>query len=430
MQNHNSSVQDLLREVLSLREVLNNVGAHIYTKDTAGNYTYANNMVCELFGGQLADVVGKDDSHFFDLAVSDQLRLNDRRVLEHGETLASEELNIIKASGETRIYWTVKAPVRDEQGDIIGMCGISTDITERKRLEGELREQRQLLDTVLNNVDSYIYMKSEDRRFLYVNERTARLLGRPPQDIVGKLDSEVACRKIADQWWAMDCKVFETGGKIASGEEFANENGQSSYYWSVKVPIVLQGQPKALIGFSTDITELQLLKKELERQALTDMLTGVSNRRHFMQCLEREFGRARRYGKSLAVMILDIDHFKRINDSHGHLAGDRVLSTVASHLQGLMRQHDILSRIGGEEFAIVLPETDAEGACILAGRLCESVRALKIGSEEGRDIGLTVSIGVSALQPSTADSQTMLQMADKALYLSKDAGRDRSCLLM
>ncbi|MFC3626680.1 diguanylate cyclase [Vogesella amnigena] len=426
----NNHVQELLRELLSLRQVLNNVGAYIYTKDVAGNYTYANNMVCELFGVALHDVVGSDDSRFFDLDISNQLRLNDRKVLDHGETLVSEELNIIKATGETRIYWTVKAPVRDEQGTIIGMCGISTDITERKRLEAELREQRQLLDTVLNNVDSYIYMKSEDRRFLYVNERTAALLGLAPEDIIGKLDSEVIARATADHLWEIDRQVFDSGHKMAGEEEITDESGRASYYWSVKVPIVLQDQPKALIGFSTDITELQLLKKELERQALTDMLTGVSNRRFFMQSLEREFSRARRYSTSLAVMILDIDHFKNINDSHGHHAGDLVLTRVASHLQGLMRQHDILSRIGGEEFAIILPETDAEGACVLANRLCESVRELAMHSEEGRQLPITVSIGVSALQPSTADSQTMLKLADKALYLSKDAGRDRTCLLM
>lgn len=426
----NNHVQELLRELLSLRQVLNNVGAYIYTKDVAGNYTYANNMVCELFGVALQDVVGCDDSQFFDLEISNQLRLNDRKVLDHGETMVSEELNIIKATGETRIYWTVKAPVRDEQGAIIGMCGISTDITERKRLEAELHEQRQLLDTVLNNVDSYIYMKSEDRRFLYVNERTAALLGLAPEDIIGKLDSEVIARATADHLWEIDRQVFDSGHKMAGEEEITDESGRASYYWSVKVPIVLQDQPKALIGFSTDITELQLLKKELERQALTDMLTGVSNRRFFMQSLEREFSRARRYSTSLAVMILDIDHFKHINDSHGHHAGDLVLTRVASHLQGMMRQHDILSRIGGEEFAIILPETDAEGACVLANRLCESVRELAMLSEEGERLPITVSIGVSALQPSTADSQTMLKLADKALYLSKDAGRDRTCLLM
>lgn len=426
----NKNVQELLRELLSLRQVLNNVGAYIYTKDTNGRYTYANNMVCELFGLALHDVVGKDDSQFFDLDISNQLQLNDRKVLADGETLVSEELNIVKATGETRIYWTVKAPVRDEQGEIIGMCGISTDITERKQLEAQLHEQRQLLDTVLNNVDSYIYMKSEDRRFLYVNEHSARLLGLPAEDIIGRLDSEVLASATADHLWEIDRQVFDSGHKMAGEEEITDESGHSSYYWSVKVPIVLQDKPKALIGFSTDITELQLLKKELERQALTDMLTGVSNRRFFMQSLEREFSRARRYGTSMAVMILDIDHFKQINDSHGHHAGDLVLTGVASHLQGMMRQHDILSRIGGEEFAIILPETDAEGACVLANRLCESVRQLAIRSDDGHQMPITVSIGVSALQPSTADSHTMLKLADKALYLSKDAGRDRTCLLM
>lgn len=420
--------QQLQRELWGLQQVLNNVGAYIFTKDLAGCYTYANQLVCELFGLPLAEVLGKDDSHFFDLAVSDQLRVNDRRVMEQGETLAREEHNVVRSSGDSRIYWTVKAPVRDEHGQIVGMCGISTDITERKQLEETLREQSHLLDTVLNNVDSNIYMKTIERRYLYANEQAASRLGSTSADIVGKLDSDLLGPQVAERLWAIDRQVFETGQKVAGEEEIIHDDGRHACYWSVKVPISLKDQPRALIGFSTDITELQLLRKQLEQQALTDMLTGISNRRHFMQRLEQAFSLARRHHQPLSLIMLDIDFFKHINDRYGHLSGDKVLVALAQHLQGLMRESDVVGRIGGEEFAILLPQTDGEAALAVAERLRSSVADMVVSGDDDRSISLTASFGVAALPPEAVDGLILLKLADQALYYCKDNGRNRGHL--
>ena len=127
--------------IIGLRTILDQTGTYIFTKDMAGRYTYVNQMTQDLFGASFEEIIGRDDSHFFDLALADELRLNDRAVIDFGETIEREETNIVKASGETRIYWTVKKPLRNELGQIIGMCGISTDITERKAMETALRER-------------------------------------------------------------------------------------------------------------------------------------------------------------------------------------------------------------------------------------------------------------------------------------------------
>ena len=145
-----------IEKIQQLQTTLDQVGAYVYNKDMQGRYTFANKPVCDLFSYPLNEVVGFTDEKFFDLSICNQLRFHDRRVLDLGERIESEETNIIAATGETRIYWTVKIPLKDIEGNITGMCGISTDITERRRLEMLLQEQKLLLDTILNNVDSYI----------------------------------------------------------------------------------------------------------------------------------------------------------------------------------------------------------------------------------------------------------------------------------
>ncbi len=415
----------LQAELLHLRTVINNVGAYIYTKDTAGCYTYVNELVAQLFGRPLDQIIGHRDEEFFDLAISDELRRHDRRVLDHGETLTREERNIVKPSGELRIYWTVKAPVRDAAGTIVGMCGISTDITERKRLEGELERQRQLLDTVLSNIDACVYMKDRDHRYLYVNNRTAEQYGRPIEGIVGRLEGEVLPPEQARLFWDLDEQVFASGKRQSGEETLVAPDGQTRHFWSIKVPLQQEGQPDALIGFSSDITELHLLKEELRRQANTDQLTGISNRRHFLEAAGTELARSRRYGHALSVLLFDLDHFKEINDRHGHQAGDRVLMESARHSQALIRDSDLIGRMGGEEFAVLLPETGHGDAAALAQRLCAALRGLQLRGDWNGTITATASVGVAQLQATDSTIESLLARADRAMYLAKQGGRDR-----
>jgi diguanylate cyclase (GGDEF)-like protein/PAS domain S-box-containing protein len=416
-----------LDELLSLRTLLDQLGAYIYTKDTAGRYTFVNEMVCQLFGRPREQIVGRDDSHFFDLEKSNELRVNDQRVMGLGETIMGEELNVVQPSGETRIYWSVKAPVRNAAGKIVGMCGISNDITERKRLEKEVEKQQQMLDTILNNVDAYVYLKNSERRYLYVNNRTAELFGRPAEQIVGRVDEDLMPKELADNFGKLDRQVFESQSKQCGEETFRDQSGAVRHYWSIKMPIKLPDQPDALIGLSSDITELHELKEELQRQALTDALTGLHNRHYFYPEAAKQFSCAKRYRQNLSVLLLDIDLFKQINDEFGHQAGDEVIRRVAAHCRHILRGSDLLGRIGGEEFAFALPNTDADGALLLAGRLCASIRELRVRGDWLGEIAPTVSVGVATLAEQDSCFDALLARADKALYRAKQAGRDQVC---
>ncbi|MDE2382203.1 MAG: PAS domain-containing protein, partial [Xanthomonadaceae bacterium] len=188
------------------RLLLDEVGAFVYTTDSEGRFTYANQLVLDLLGPnlRLEDVYGKSFTDFVDIGGDDKLRETDRRVLRDGETIAREEDNHIHATGETRTYWSVKKPLHDNDGNIVGLIGISHDITEKKRLEDKLRQQKELLDVVLDNVDALVYMKGANRRFLYANRHLAEVFGQPIEHIIGRLDSELMPKDVADAFWEKD----------------------------------------------------------------------------------------------------------------------------------------------------------------------------------------------------------------------------------
>ncbi|POA20279.1 GGDEF domain-containing protein [Pseudomonas sp. FW300-N1A1] len=158
--------------------------------------------------------------------------------------------------------------------------------------------------------------------------------------------------------------------------------------------------------------------------ATRDFLTGAYNRRALMVLGERELSRAIRNGRPLSVLQLDIDHFKRINDTYGHDGGDQVLKFFVRQLERIIRQHDVLARMGGEEFVILLPDTDLEGARLLAERLLKTLRKAPL-SHEGQCIGVTCSLGVSAWRGTGDSLEALLIRADQLLYQAKQQGRDR-----
>ncbi|MDE2117333.1 MAG: diguanylate cyclase [Betaproteobacteria bacterium] len=180
-------------------------------------------------------------------------------------------------------------------------------------------------------------------------------------------------------------------------------------------------------GVVSDITERKQLEDELKRQARIDLLTGLNNRRHFFELAEQELARAKRYGAPLQVLMLDVDHFKLVNDTYGHHIGDLVLQKLSEVCVQTLRGIDILGRIGGEEFAILLPETRGEQALEVAERLRLSIAGAAVPLEQGGSVHLTVSIGVASVVAMDARIDDVLKRADMALYAAKNAGRNRVC---
>ena len=192
----------------------------------------------------------------------------------------------------------------------------------------------------------------------------------------------------------------------------------------------------SLFGLDRLLRAIRSNQEQLTLLATTDALTGIANRRHLLGELERELRRAGRSGLPLSVLMVDLDRFKSVNDRYGHQVGDAVLVAVASRCLGQLRATDLCGRIGGEEFVVLLPETDAEGAAIIARRLCTNLADTPIDTAAG-PLTVAVSIGVATHHPRdrqahtaaagdvTGPAHALLQRADEALYRAKAAGRNR-----
>ncbi len=426
--------RQLEQELLRLNTLLDSIGAYVYAKDLDGRYTYVNQLVCELFGCPPEEILGKDDSHFFSLEDSDELKQNDRRVMNEGIVIATEERNVIKETGEVRYYQTVKSPLYDQKGTICGMYGVSTDITKRKKLELELAAKQELLDCIVNNIDAYLYLKDSDNQFLYMNPK-AEALFQPSLDSLPGTPPDQFSSEITKRIVASDSHVYASGEPMSEETECSLPNGSTRCFWSKKIPMKdAAGKVTRLINLSTDITELATLRRELQQQleaelqlrrekeklAITDPLTGVYNRRKINETLHYEAERAQRYALDLCVILIDIDFFKQVNDCYGHLVGDSVLIEFAKILQQHVRKPDVVGRWGGEEFIVICPETGLNGATTLASNLRNCIEQHDFPTVKQK----TASLGVACFHKEDTVAQ-LLHRADSALYRAKLKGRNR-----
>ena len=184
---------------------------------------------------------------------------------------------------------------------------------------------------------------------------------------------------------------------------------------------------KTILKFVAKGTIDNVFHDELYRQATHDPLTQIFNRRHFIDQLESEFRRAKRYGRDVSLVLFDLDHFKRVNDTHGHPAGDYVLKETARLIQRNLRGQDIFARFGGEEFSVLLPETNSESAYMLADKLRQSVQAHTY-CFQGTDINVTISLGVATMGEKHGDFADLIESSDQQLYRAKESGRNRVCI--
>ncbi len=191
----------------------------------------------------------------------------------------------------------------------------------------------------------------------------------------------------------------------------------------------ISGKFSETIVIISDITKRKILESKLEEMAATDPLTGIMNRRSFLEAFEQELNRNTRYKRQLALLLIDIDHFKNINDSFGHDIGDEVLTGLVVLVQNKLRTSDVFGRWGGEEFIVMLPETDPDQATLVANRLLTYLAATPVHTSCGKQISFTVSIGMTVVSNFATPRLDIIKTADKALYLAKSGGRNKVVLL-
>lgn len=186
-----------------------------------------------------------------------------------------------------------------------------------------------------------------------------------------------------------------------------------------------QGKALRMTGTNEDITDRKQAEQALEKLTRTDPLTQLANRRQFFDVGHREFARAQRHGSPLSLLSIDLDHFKRVNDAHGHAIGDLVLQNFSHTVRELLRVTDLFARLGGEEFALLLPHTDHGGGLTMAHRIIESLREQSISTDSG-DVRYTASVGLATAGLQLNTFEALLQASDRALYQAKALGRNRA----
>ena len=284
-----------------------------------------------------------------------------------------------------------------------------------------------LYDVLLNEVGAYIYLKDIKRRYIYVNKLTQVLFERELEDIVGSVDSDYFELDALSEIIINDTRVIESGETVTD-EEFntIKSTGEIRVYRSVKRPIYNNNNKViGLFGISTDITDIYELKEALKKQAITDPLTGLYNRRFFLETAERYFSDSNRHNTPLSLMIMDIDYFKNINDTYGHPVGDEILKYISSHISTILRKEDVLARIGGDEFAILLPNTDRNAAKMLAEKIRLSLDELSMKGKWDGNIEPKVCLGIASYNDNDKNCDDMYIRADNALYTAKRQGRNR-----
>jgi diguanylate cyclase (GGDEF)-like protein/PAS domain S-box-containing protein len=303
----------------------------------------------------------------------------------------------------------------------------------RKLARTALRESEQRLRDITNTVSDGLLVLDRDGKITFANPEAQSLLGYRSDELLGAdmcdllhvLEDGKPMPRIASNV----LNVGRTGITCYGQDElFKRKDGVLMPVMVSASAIIKRHQIAGIVVAFHDISERKQLERELKRRAQTDVLTGLNNRRHFYELAEQELARARRYGKPLAMLMLDVDHFKQVNDIYGHHAGDAALRKLSEVCIATLREIDIIGRYGGEEFVVLLPETDSLRALEAAERLRHALAEADVPLAGGDLLRFTVSIGVTNLAATDADLDSVLKRADKGLYEAKNSGRNRVCV--
>ncbi|MGM0611617.1 MAG: sensor domain-containing diguanylate cyclase [Thermodesulfobacteriota bacterium] len=313
------------------------------------------------------------------------------------------------------------------KGDLI--YAAARDITEKKRTEEALRESETRLRGIMESTPDAIIMMDHGGAISFWNPAAEEILGYRAKEAIGQnLHELLAPERYHKAFQAAFPEFLKAGRGNAVGKTVELSALHKSGY-EIMVALTLSAvsvqERWHAVGVLRDVTEQKKMEEELTLLATTDNLTGLFNRRVFMEKLARETARCQRYNKTAAVMILDLDHFKSINDTYGHAGGDSVLRQFASLLTETIRETDVAGRVGGEEFAVLLPEATVHEAASLAQRILHCVRKSFVATDAGK-IRFTTSIGFAQLQADDTHTDQLLARADTALYRAKANGRDRA----
>ena len=336
------------------------------------------------------------------------------------------EFRLRHADGSWRVVEAVATNLLDDPS-VQGIVISARDLTDRRRAEGELREAQERFRSAFENAPIGMALMALDGRLFRVNRALAQILGRSGRDLLGASVVDLTHPDdLPDLRASMRCLLSGESPSTQLEQRYLHHDGHPVWI-AVSVSLVrdLQSTPLYFVCQMEDITERRASGAALAHQAIHDPLTGLPNRTLFVERLERELARAAVNHERVAVLFLDLDRFKVVNDSLGHSAGDRLLVAVADRLSGAMRPSDIVARFGGDEFTVLCPNVPTEETAeMIAERLIQAT-SRPVALVEG-EVFVTASVGITLSGADSDTPETLLRNADAAMYRAKELGRDRS----
>jgi diguanylate cyclase (GGDEF)-like protein/PAS domain S-box-containing protein len=342
-----------------------------------------------------------------------------KKITEGHPSYVENELN------DGRIYAVNHQPMLDG-----GWVATHIDVTAQRRAERSLDETKRFLDSIIESIPVGVVVKdAETRRYVLVNRTFEKMLGLPRSRLLRRTVFDIHGAKEAELIDNADTESLRDSDRI-SYKEIDIDIPLRGMRTQATNRIVIkndQGGPKYLIAVIEDVTERKKAEQRIAFMAHHDALTGLANRAALVQRIDEAAARQRRSGEPFTLLLLDLDRFKQVNDTLGHLAGDALLTETAGRLRSLLRETDVLARLGGDEFAII--QGGGTNRHEAAMSLAERIIAM-IGTPfhfDGNDITIGASIGIALAPEHESNSDTLLKMADLALYRAKSAGRNGYC---
>lgn len=330
---------------------------------------------------------------------------------------------VASPSGHRR-YLVRTGPVRGDRGEILGGVSVATDVTELRRVQEALAASERTKRLTFDSAPIGMALVGLDRRFLDVNVALCRMLGRSRQWLLSHGFADVLDPTDDDLDRAARDQVLAGGGPVTTEKRLITVDGHAIWVMhSVGLVVDDRGTPLRFVSQFADITEARHAREDMRWNATHDHLTRLPNRARFAEQLASTLAHRARTGGRIAVLFIDLDGFKAVNDTYGHVVGDDVLAEVAERIRGQLRVDDLVARYGGDEFVALLPSVRQQADAVeVADSLRRAVAAPLLAGDDG--LVVTVSIGVAVADPG-ARMDELMRRADAGMYRAKDAGGDR-----
>jgi diguanylate cyclase (GGDEF)-like protein/PAS domain S-box-containing protein len=347
-----------------------------------------------------------------------------RDLMERDGVVRGFEVQFRRRDGPVIWVRNTARVVRDADGQVLYYEGSLEDITKRRQAEREIEERRRYLEGVLGAAPDAIVTLDARHRVVEWNPGAERLFGYSQAEVIGQNIDDLVTGPDTFEEAVGFTQTVMSGGEVPPTETIRYRKDGSPVDVTVAgSPILVEDELIGVVAVYTDITQRKRAEAELAYMATHDALTGLPNRRLFNDRLTMALAHAYRHHEKVAVMLLDLDHFKDINDTLGHSVGDQLLRIVAARLTSLLRQSDTVARMGGDEFILVLPElARVEDVTRVAQKILEAFREPFVC--DGHELHITTSIGIAIYPYDGEDADTLMKNADIAMYRAKDLGRD------